>query len=237
MIVERKGNIFTTKAQTIVNTINCVGVMGAGIAYEFRLRENEMFQKYQQLCKEKKIDIGILWIYKTKAQNILNFPTKYDWKYPSKKEYLHKGLQKFVDTYKQKGVTSIAFPLLGADRGGIDVEESLNIMRHYLSKCDIDVEIWHFDPSAKDDLYEEFKSIFFELDNVTIKNESKIRIDIVNKIRKALEDPHINSLSGLLRVKGIGDKSLEKLFIYISSYKEKNINLFTYQDENIHNSL
>lgn len=231
MIIERTGNIFTTECQTIVNTVNCVGVMGAGIAYEFRLRENDMFSKYQELCKSKTIDIGILWIYRAQDFNILNFPTKNDWKFPSKKEYLERGLQKFVDTYKQKGVTSIAFPLLGADRGGINPDESLQIMTKYLSRCDIDVEIWHFDPSAKDDLYEEFKAILQNIDDDTIKKESKIRVDIVKKIREALENPNINSLSGLLRVKGVGDKSLEKLFIYVKNYQQNNINLFTYMDE------
>lgn len=231
MIIEKTGNIFTTKCQTIVNTVNCVGVMGAGIAYEFRLRENDMFSKYQELCKNKNLDIGILWIYRAQNFNILNFPTKYDWKFPSKKEYLERGLQKFVSTYRQKGVTSIAFPLLGADRGGINPDESLHIMTKYLSQCDIDVEIWHFDPSAKDDLYEEFKAILQNIDDDTIKKDSKIRVDIVKKIREALENPNINSLSGLLRVKGVGDKSLEKLFIYVKNYQQNNINLFTYMDE------
>lgn len=227
MIIEKTGNIFTTKCQTIVNTINCVGVMGAGIAYEFRLREPKMFKKYKLFCNQKKIDIGVLWIYKTPKQNILNFPTKYNWKFPSKKEYLHNGLQKFLDTYKQKNITSIAFPLLGADKGGIDFKESLSIMTDYLSQCDIPVEIWHFDPMAQDDLYQSFKSIFQEIDDVTIKTDTKIRIDIVKKIRTALDDSTINSLSGLLRVKGVGDKTLEKLFDYISNYKTRNRNLFT----------
>ncbi|MFK5937682.1 MAG: macro domain-containing protein [Sulfurimonas sp.] len=227
MIIEKSGNIFTTQCQTIVNTINCVGVMGAGIAYEFRLREPEMFTQYQLLCTNKQIDIGMLWIYKSKKQNILNFPTKYNWKFPSKKEYLHKGLQKFLDTYKQKNIMSIAFPLLGADKGGIDSKESLSIMKHYLSQCNVPVEIWHFDPMAQDDLYQSFKSIFQEIDDVTIKTDTKIRIDIVKKIRTVLNDSTINSLSGLLRVKGVGDKTLEKLFDYITNYKTRNKNLFT----------
>jgi len=79
-------------------------------------------------------------------------------------------------------------------------------------------------------LYEEFKAILQNIDNDTIKKESKIRVDIIKKIREALENPTINSLSGLLRVKGVGDKSLEKLFMYINNYKQNNINLFTYMD-------
>jgi O-acetyl-ADP-ribose deacetylase (regulator of RNase III) len=229
MIIEKTGNIFTTKAQTIVNTVNCVGVMGAGIAYEFRLREPEMFEKYKGLCSAKQLDIGKLWIYETKHkeyanfQKILNFPTKYHWKYPSKEEYLQQGLEKFVATYKEKNITSVAFPLLGADRGGLDKNRSISIMKQYLSQCDIEVEIWHFDPMAKDDLYEDFKTMFQELNDETIKIESKIRIDIVKKIRMALDRDDINSISGLLRVKGVADKSLEKLFNYIGKGKEKHL--------------
>lgn len=227
MIIEKTGNIFTTNCQTIVNTINCVGVMGAGIAYEFRLRYEDMFNKYKIHCENKKIDIGILWIYNSEDKKILNFPTKYNWKYPSKKEYLEKGLQKFLETYKEKGITSIAFPLLGAQKGGMNQEESLSIMFSYLKQCDIDIEIWQFDPTAKDDLYEEFKSIFAEIDDQTIKNESKIRLDIVKKIRKALDNPYINSLSGLLTVDGVGEVSLEKTFKYIQNYRKNSRNLFT----------
>ncbi len=234
MIIKKSGNIFTTQCQTIVNTINCVGVMGAGIAYEFRLRDPKMFERYKELCSTKTIDIGKLWIYNTEDTNtafnkILNFPTKYNWKYPSKEEYLHQGLQKFLDTYEEKGIISIAFPLLGADRGGLDKNRSIEIMEGYLGKCNIDVEIWEFDPYAKDDLYEDFKSIFNEIDDETIKVESKIRIDLVKKVRASIESTNINSLSGLLRVKGIGDKTLENLFKYINSYKQSHVNLFNYE--------
>ena len=227
MIIEKRGNIFTTKAQTIVNTINCVGVMGAGIAYEFKLRERDMFEKYKKFCEEKQIDIGKLWIYnsidsKTSYQKILNFPTKVHWRYPSKEEYIHKGLQKFVDTYRQKNITSIAFPLLGADKGGLGVEKSFSIMKNYLSKCDIDVEIWFFDPMAKDDLYEDFRKIFLSIDDETIKKETKIRgISKVRDVKDALLNrSDINSLSALKQVKGIGDKTLEKIFDYVKNYKK-----------------
>lgn len=228
MISQKVGNIFTTKCQTIVNTVNCVGVMGAGIAYEFRLRYPDMFQKYQVICEKKQLDIGKLWIYTTEDIKILNFPTKHHWKYPSKEEYLHKGLKKFVESYQEKNISSIAFPLLGADRGGLEKENVLKIMKLYLSQCDIDIEIWEFDPKSEDDLYKKFKSIFNKLDDNTIKNESKIRIDLIKKVRAVLLKDEVNSFTGLLGIKGIGDSTLEKLFKYINEYEKKNINLFNY---------
>lgn len=233
MIEIKKGNIFTTKCHTIVNTVNCVGVMGAGIAYEFKLRFPEMFEKYKSFCDNGLIDIGNLWIYKlTKNDNemyeyILNFPTKKNWKYPSKVEYLEKGLEKFVDTYKEKGIISIAFPLLGASKGGIEEDVSITIMKKYLERVDIDVEIWKFDPNAKDDLYEEFKEKFLRLDETLIKEQSKLRVDLIRKIKSALLRDDIYSMSGLLRVNGIGDVSLEKSFRFIKNFEKNNINLFT----------
>ena len=226
MIEIKKGNIFTTNCHTIVNTINTIGVMGAGIAYEFKLRFPEMFEKYKYFCDKKQIDIGNLWIYKLpKFDNenyeyILNFPTKQHWKYPTKIEYLERGLQKFIDTYKQKGILSIAFPLLGASKGGLSEEQSISIMKRYLEQVDIPVEIWYFEQNATDDLYENFKEKFLNLDVNIIREQSKLRIDLINKIKLALQRDDINSLSGLLRVKGIGDISLEKSFKFIKSYKD-----------------
>jgi len=234
MIEIKKGNIFTTDCQTIVNTINCVGIMGAGIAFEFKLRYPEMFKKYQLFCDNNLINIGNLWIYKLPKEknnsyiSILNFPTKKHWKYPSKEEYLKKGLQKFIDTYKKKGIKSIAFPLLGSNKGGITEAQSLEIMQHYLQQVDIPVEIWFFDPTAKDDLYEEFKYLFLSLDNDLIQKESKLRIDFINKIKIALQRKDINSISALLRVKGIGETSLKKSFLFIQNFNtHTSNNLFT----------
>ncbi len=225
MLTVKKGNIFATDAQTIVNTVNCVGVMGAGIAYEFRLRFPEMYQRYVELCKAKLINIGTLWIYKTGEKLVLNFPTKYDWKFESKVEYLEKGLQKFVSTYKEKGITSVAFPLLGASNGGIPESVSLEVMQRYLSQCDIDIEIYQFDPNAYDDLFLKFKEALNSLPERVLADKSTLRIDFIKKLKIALERDDIKNLSRLLTVKGIGEVTLEKSFKFIMNYKQEN-NLF-----------
>ena len=79
------GNIFNSKAQTIVNTVNCVGVMGKGIALVFKLRYPSMFEQYQKYCAQHLIEVGKLWIYKGEETDpwVLNFPTKTHWKLPS----------------------------------------------------------------------------------------------------------------------------------------------------------
>ena len=74
-----------------------------------------MFIKYKQLCDKKLFNIGQLWLYKTENKWILNFPTKLDWRNKTEIEYLELGLKKFTSEYKVKGITSIGFPLLGAN--------------------------------------------------------------------------------------------------------------------------
>ena len=155
-----KGNIFTSTANVLVNTVNCVGVMGAGIALEFRLRYPNMFLEYVELCKSHQINIGSLWLYKSEKTWILNFPTKIDWKYPSKESYLHAGLKYFTEHFKILGIESVAFPLLGSQKGGLDPKRSLQIMTSYLDKLSIPVEIYEYDSKASDDIYLKFKLEF-----------------------------------------------------------------------------
>lgn len=151
MEIIEKGNIFDSNAQTLVNTVNCMGVMGKGLALQFKKRYPEMFLAYEKVCNDKLLDIGKLWIFKTKHRWILNFPTKYDWRLPSSQSYLELGLEKFLATYKQRGITSIAFPLLGASNGGIEPQVSLQIMNRYLRKCEIPVTIYlAYDPSLNE---------------------------------------------------------------------------------------
>ena len=155
-----KGNIFNTKCSTIVNTVNCVGIMGKGIALVHKLRYPRMYQEYREHCEKKLIRPGVLWLFNREANApwILNFPTKIHWKYPSKIEWIEQGLKKFVDSYQLKNITSIAFPLLGTHNGGLDVERVRLLMDEYLGECDIEIEIYDYDPKAPDDLFERFKS-------------------------------------------------------------------------------
>lgn len=206
-----KGNIFTSGCQTTVNTVNCVGVMGAGIALEYRLRYPEMYERYAQLCEAGKIDIGKLWIYKADRW-ILNFPTKKHWKYPTKLEFLEAGLAKFVDTYEERGIESIAFPLLGADKGGIPPEESLALMHSYLDGLAIRVEIYKYDPGAQDDLYVATKKWLLGRDISDISRITGIRAQYVTKVLEAIGNTEIVQLNQLARVKGIGLKTMESIF-------------------------
>ncbi|WP_052646707.1 macro domain-containing protein [Paenibacillus terrae] len=142
MITYVKTNIFESPAQVLVNTVNTVGVMGKGIAKQFKDIYPEMFKQYQTFCERKLLDVGKLWVYKTPHKWILNFPTKKHWRSPSKIEYIEMGLQKFVETYAEKGIYSISFPLLGCGNGGLDWETEVKpLMESYLKPLPIDVFI------------------------------------------------------------------------------------------------
>lgn len=219
-----KGNIFNTKAQTVVNTINCVGVMGKGIALVYKLRYPQMFDLYIEYCKSKLIGIGKLWLYKNndKLPWVLNFPTKFHWKYPSKIEYIEKGLQKFVETYKDKGITSIAFPMLGTHNGGLEKEYVLSVMKRHLSQCDIPIEIYDYDPSAPDDLFESFKLKWNSIPKLERKSivgiKTQNQIDIIDF---AVNSNYIHSMISLIEYKGIGLKTMEKCFDLVMHSKPK----------------
>ena len=137
-------NIFDSQCQTIVNTVNCVGVMGKGLALEMKKRYPDMFEKYKDFCNKGLIDVGKLWLYKHSDEKwILNFPTKKDWRNPSEYEYIEDGMIKFVETYKERGIKTVAFPMLGCSNGGLDKDIVLQIMTKYLIKCtDLFVEIY-----------------------------------------------------------------------------------------------
>ena len=135
-------DLFASPAQTLVNTVNTVGVMGKGIAKDFKAIYPEMFARYQELCERGQFDIGQLWPYRTSNKLVLNFPTKKHWRSPSRPEYIEAGLRTFAAKYYIYGVTSISFPLLGCGNGELDWESQVRpLMEQYLGKLPIDVYI------------------------------------------------------------------------------------------------
>ena len=121
-----------------MNTVNTVGVMGKGIAKDFKTIYPEMFQEYQRLCERNQFDVGQLWLFKTEHKWVLNFPTKKHWRQPSRPEYIEAGLRKFADTYHVYRITSISFPMLGCGNGELDWETQVHpLMEKYLAKLPV----------------------------------------------------------------------------------------------------
>lgn len=142
MIIYLKGDIFNSPAQVLVNTVNTVGVMGKGIALDFKQRYPEMFKVYEKVCNDKLLDIGNLLLWRGPEKWVLMFPTKKHWRNSSKIEYIEEGLKKFVATYSDKGITSIAFPRLGCGNGNLNWEEVRPLMERYLKKLPIQIYIY-----------------------------------------------------------------------------------------------
>lgn len=143
MITYIQDNILNSHAQVLVNPVNTVGVMGKGLAAEFKHKYPEMFRKYQILCENQRLSIGQLWLYKSPDKWILNFPTKEHWRNPSQIEFIEEGLKKFVNTYSEKGITSIAFPALGCGAGELNWDTEVRpTMERYLNPQPIDIYLY-----------------------------------------------------------------------------------------------
>ena len=149
MITYVVGDLFTSPAKVLVNTVNTVGVMGKGIAKDFKRIYPEMFEEYQYFCEQGMFNVGQLWLYKTPHKWILNFPTKKHWRSKSKIDYIEAGLRKFADTYDSKGMLSVSFPMLGCGNGELDWEKEVqSLMENYLADLPIDIYIHLYKQNA-----------------------------------------------------------------------------------------
>jgi len=136
-------DMFNSNAMALVNTINCMGVMGVGVAKKFKQKYPEMFMDYVKKCTAKEVTIGKLYLYPISSDRlIINFPTKNHWRYRSRIKYIEAGLKDFINHYKDWKITSIAFPQLGCGNGGLKWSEVKPLMEKYLGNLDIDVEIY-----------------------------------------------------------------------------------------------
>lgn len=142
MIKYVEGDIFNSPAQVLVNTVNTVGVMGKGIALSFKKRYPEMFNKYRMACEKNRLTIGRLMLWYGADHWVLMFPTKENWRKPSRIEYIEKGLMTFKAKYADYNITSIAFPKLGCGNGELDWNEVKPLMEKYLDTLPIDVYVY-----------------------------------------------------------------------------------------------
>ena len=157
-MIVKIGNIFESSCTTIVNTVNCVGVMGKGIALEFKKKYPEMFMEYVLKCNRGEVKPGIPYVYQDNGISILNFPTKDHWRSPSRLSYVIDGLDWFVENYKKFGIDSIAFPPLGCGNGGLTWNIVGPIMYQKLVKLPINIEIYAPYGTSPRELTEEFLS-------------------------------------------------------------------------------
>ena len=115
------GNLFDSQAQTLVNTVNCVGVMGAGIALEFKERFPDMYEDYVKRCNRGEVKLGRPYLYpRLFPPSILNFPTKEHWRSVSRLADIIQGLEYLEKNYKEWSIASLAVPPLGCGQGQLE---------------------------------------------------------------------------------------------------------------------
>ena len=148
----QSGNIFLTNYQTIVVTVNCVGVMGKGIALLAKHFSPDAYKYYRGLCEKDEMHMGEPVLYDKPSKTLqgpgkeyiklLLFPTKQHWKMDGDIVSIEKGLQWLVDNYKKNGIKSLAMSALGCGNGGLDWKDIGPLLYKYLGKMNIPVEIY-----------------------------------------------------------------------------------------------
>lgn len=137
------GDILKSNAQTLVNTVNCVGIMGKGIALEFKNRFPEMYQDYLEQCKKGEVRLGVPYLYRSLLPpQIINFPTKDHWKSVSKMSDIEHGLAYLLAHYKEWGVQSLAIPPLGCGNGQLEWRAVGPLIYRFATQMDIPVEMY-----------------------------------------------------------------------------------------------
>jgi O-acetyl-ADP-ribose deacetylase (regulator of RNase III) len=136
------GNLFDSKCQTLTNTVNCVGVMGAGIAKQFKDRYPSMFSRYAKVCAEGQMKPGMIYPWRASDHLILNVSTKDDWRNNSRIKWIEAILERIVSNYQRLGITSIAMTKLGCGLGGLDWNDVGPLVVAALRDLPILVEIY-----------------------------------------------------------------------------------------------
>ena len=137
------GNLLESKAQTLVNTVNCVGVMGKGVALEFKKCFPDMYTDYVARCNNHEVRLGEPYLYRRLLPpNILNFPTKLHWRAVSRLSDIVRGLEYLEGHYQEWGITSLAIPPLGCGQGQLEWRVVGPTLYRYLSRLDIPIELY-----------------------------------------------------------------------------------------------
>jgi O-acetyl-ADP-ribose deacetylase (regulator of RNase III) len=129
VITYTRGDLLRAPAEAIVNPVNCVGVMGAGLALQVKGRWPRVFARYLEDCRDGLFAPGFVQVLAVTGsapiRYVINFPTKQDWRHGSRLAYIRDGMQDLVDAIASKGINSLAIPQLGCGLGGLywdDVE-------------------------------------------------------------------------------------------------------------------
>lgn len=191
MIEYKLGNILRENAEALVNTVNCMGVMGRGIALQFKNAFPENFKAYLKACKESEVKPSKMFVFETgqltNPRYIINFPTKRHWRGKSRIDDIETGLTALVDTIQKYNIRSIAIPPLGSGLGGLDwsivksrIEEALQSLS--------DVHIFIYEPNGAPEKIVHSR-------NVPAMTPGRAAlVELVNRYLNGLLDPFVTLL-------------------------------------------
>lgn len=142
MITYVTGNLLDSTMHALVNPVNCVGVAGKGLALAFKEKYPRNFEAYKLACQFKGIAIGTCYTYIMPNRIIINFPTKTNWRYPSRLKYIIEGLHDLRSVITQYKIRGIAIPALGCGNGSLNWEDVKAILEGELGHVTIPIEIY-----------------------------------------------------------------------------------------------
>jgi len=187
------GDMFQSNADFLVNTVNCEGVMGKGVALEFKKKFPEMFKEYLTMCKSGEITPGKLTVHggMFDSKKVINFPTKKHWRSPTLVRDIESGLDFFLENYKKWGIEKVAFPPLGCGNGGLTWEVVGPLMYQKLKDIeDIDIEIYAPFGTAEEKLSKKYLE----------ENENAYRPEKGSLMRSSLQPGEILVVETLYRL-------------------------------------
>jgi O-acetyl-ADP-ribose deacetylase (regulator of RNase III) len=149
-LIYKRGNLLDAKVDALVNAVNAVGVMGKGIALQFKYAFPENYIAYKKASERNEIAVGKVLVVPVNDLNgvkfIINFPTKQHWRNPSKLQWVKDGLKDLSEQIDKYNIKSIALPALGCGNGGLDWVVVKPVIEQYLSDLDIDVLVYEPSP-------------------------------------------------------------------------------------------
>lgn len=141
-IIEVTGDLLQSDSQALVNTINCVGVMGKGIALSFKKTFPDNFKQYRKACEEHRVVIGKMFVTSESNQIIINFPTKEHWRNPSQLKWIDDGLNDLLNVIDYFKIHSLSLPRLGCSNGGLSWSVVRPLIYEKLKHVQCDIKIY-----------------------------------------------------------------------------------------------
>ncbi|RZJ94301.1 MAG: hypothetical protein EOO60_03330, partial [Hymenobacter sp.] len=150
MLLNAEGNLLQASTDALINTVNTEGVMGKGIALQFKEAFDLNYRLYRQACKEQRVRVGEMFVTETHElvgpRFIINFPTKRHWKENSRLEYITDGLEDLKRVITEYSITSVAMPPLGCGNGGLDWQQVRPLIVHAMAEVAIPIQL--YEPSV-----------------------------------------------------------------------------------------